>query len=51
MGGGVTVPGGVQEKGRCHIEGCGLVANIGGMWMVGQGTLEIFSNLNDYMSL
>ena len=40
MGGGVTVPGGVQEKGRCGIEGCGLVANIGGMWMVGLDDLR-----------
>ena len=28
-----------------------LVGDIGGGWTVGQGTLEIFSNLNDYMSL
>jgi len=24
-GGGATVPGSVQEKGRCHIEWCGVV--------------------------
>ena len=34
-GGGVTVPGGVQETFRCCMEGRGLVGNIGDMWMVG----------------
>ena len=34
-GGGVTVPGGVQEPFRCRTEGHGLVGNIGGRWMVG----------------
>ena len=34
-GGGITIPGGVQEMFRCVTEGCGLVANIGGRWMVG----------------
>ena len=32
-GGGVTVPGGVQETFRCCIEGCGLAGKY--WWMVG----------------
>ena len=28
-GGGVTVPGGVQETWRCGTEGCGLVGTMG----------------------
>ena len=35
-GGGVTVPGGVQETLRCCTKGRGLVGNIGGRCMVGQ---------------
>ena len=34
-GGGVTVPGGVQETFRYCTEGHGLGANIGNRWMVG----------------
>jgi len=33
-GGGVTIPGGIQEPFRCT-EGRGLVVNIGGRWAVG----------------
>ena len=33
-GGGVTVPGGVQEAFRCCTEGHGLVGNIGNRWTV-----------------
>jgi len=33
-GGGVTVPGGVQEMLRCCTEGHGLVGSIGDRWMV-----------------
>jgi len=33
-GGGVTIPGGVQETLRCCTEGCGLVGNTGDRWMV-----------------
>ena len=48
-GGGVTIPGGVQETFRCCTEGHGLVENIGGRlnWMI----LEVFSNLGDSMIL
>ena len=34
-GGGVTIPGGVQETGQCCTEGHGLMGNIGAWWMVG----------------
>ena len=34
-GGGVTVPGGVQEVFRCCAEGHGLVGNTGDRWTVG----------------
>jgi len=34
-GGGVTVPGGVQEVFRCCTEGRGLVGNTGNRWTVG----------------
>ena len=34
-GGGVTIPGGVQETFRCCTEGRGLVGNTGDRWMVG----------------
>ena len=34
-GGGVIIPGGVQEMFRCGTEGHGLVGSIGGRWMVG----------------
>ena len=34
-GGGVTIPGGVQEIFRCCTEGHGLVRNINDTWMVG----------------
>ena len=39
-GGGVTIPGGAQEKFRCCTEGHGLVGNIGDMNMVGLDYLE-----------
>jgi len=45
-GGGVTVPGGVQEMCRCGTEGHGLWA----WWCWGGldlAILEVFSNLND----
>jgi len=47
-GGGVAVPGGVQEMFRRCIEGHGLVGNIGGGggwldWMI----LKVFANLDD----
>ena len=47
-GGGVTVPGGVQETFRCCTEGHGLVGTIAGQldWMI----FEVFSNLGDYDS-
>ena len=35
VGGGVTVPGGVQETFECCTEGRGLVGNIGDRWMAG----------------
>ena len=35
-GGGISVPGGVQETFRCCMEGCGLVGNVGDRWMVRQ---------------
>ena len=34
-GGGVTIPGGVQEMCGCCTGGYGLVGSIGGTWMVG----------------
>jgi len=34
-GGGITIPGGVQEPWRYGTEGHGFVGNIGGRWMVG----------------
>jgi len=47
-GGGVTVPGGVQEL--CGTEGCGQwVPPWGGMGS-GLRILEVFSNLSDSMS-
>ena len=39
-GGGVTVPGGVQEMFKCCTEGHGLVGNIGDRWTVGLGDLR-----------
>jgi len=39
-GGGVTIPGGVQEMFRCCTEEYGLVENIGGMWTVGLDDLR-----------
>ena len=45
-GGGVPVPGGVQEPWRCGTEGRGQQTWWGGLGL-GLGTLEIFSNLND----
>ena len=39
-GGRVIIPGGVQELCRCGTEGCGLVSNIGGRWMVGPDDLR-----------
>ena len=39
-GGGVTIPGGAQEKFRCCTEGHGLVGNIGDRWMVGLDDLR-----------
>jgi len=35
QGGGVTIPGGVQEAFRCCTEGCGLVGSTGDRWVVG----------------
>jgi len=45
-GGGVTVPGGVQETFRCTKTV--LWAYIGGKWLVG---LEVFSNCGDSIIL
>ena len=39
-GGGVTVPGGVQEIWRCGTKERGLVSNGGGRWLVGLGSLR-----------
>ena len=39
-GGGVAVPGGVQETFKCLIEGHGLVGNIGDRQMVGLDDLR-----------
>ena len=50
-GGGVTIPGGVQQAFRCCTEGRGLVGNIGGRWMVGLGDLRGLSNLGDSVIL
>lgn len=36
----VTIPGGVQEQGRCGTEGNGLVSNIGGRQTVGRDYLS-----------
>ena len=49
--GGVTIPGGVHEKGRCGTEGHGVVGNIGAKCTVDLDDLEVFSNLNDSMIL
>lgn len=43
-GGGSTIPGSVQEKGRCGTAGCCSVG-------MGDGILVIFSNLTDPMVL
>ena len=40
VGGGITVPGGIQEKNRFVMQGHGLVSNIGNMWTVGPDDLE-----------
>jgi len=39
-GGGISVPGGVQETFRCCIEGCGLVGDTGDRRMVGLDDLR-----------
>ena len=39
-GGGVTIPGGVQEMFRCCTEGHALGGNTGGSWTVGQDDLR-----------
>jgi len=39
-GGGVTVPGSVQEPQRCSTEGCGLMGNTDGIWTVGPDDLR-----------
>ena len=38
-GGGVIIPGGIQEMFRCCSEGHGLVRNISDRWMVGRDDL------------
>jgi len=43
-GGGVTIPGGVQETWGCGIEG--LVGMVGMGWWLEWMILEVFSNLN-----
>lgn len=48
-GGGVTIPEGVQEKGRCGTEGHGLSGHKHG-WMVELDELSGLSNLNDSMN-
>jgi len=45
-GGGITVPGGVQERWRCGTEGCGQWAWWDGLGL-DLGMLEVFPNLND----
>ena len=45
-GGGVTIPGGVQELQRCDTEGRGQCAWWDGLGL-GLGALEVFSSLND----
>jgi len=49
-GGGVTVPGGVQEPWRCGTEGHGQWAWLGGL-VLDLVILEVFSNLNESMIL
>ena len=39
-GGGVTIPGGVQEMCRCGTKQHDLVDNIGGRWTAGLGDLR-----------
>jgi len=39
-GGGVTIPGNVQELQRCGMWGYGLFDNIGGRWPVGLDDLR-----------
>ena len=51
VGGGVTIPGGVQGTFGCCTEGRGLVGNIGGRWMVGLGDLRGLSNLGNSVIL
>lgn len=50
-GGGITVPGRVEEMFRCCTEGPALVGNIGGRWMAGLDDLEVFPNLNNFVSI
>ena len=45
-GGGVTVPGGVQETWRYGAEGRGLVGMVVMGWQLDQMILDVFSNLN-----
>jgi len=49
-GGGVPIPGGVQDTCRCGTEGCGYWAGGGGLGL-DLVTLEVFSNLNDSISI
>ena len=50
-GGGVTIPGGVQEIFRCCTEGRGLVGSIGDGGWLDCMILEVFSDLGDSMML
>jgi len=49
QGGGVTVPGGVQEMWRWDTEGHELVGMMVMSWCLDLMTLEVFSNCNDSM--
>jgi len=49
--GGVTIPGAVQEEGTCGTEGHGFVAMVVMGWWLDLIILEVFSNLNDSMTL
>ena len=49
--GGVTIPGGVQEEGRCGTEGHGLLGVVRiGQWL-DYMILVVFSDLNDSIIL
>jgi len=48
--GGVTIPGGIQKACRCATSGHGLAGIMVLGWRLDFMILEVFSDLNDYMT-